>query len=117
MLFNIVNSLQQCWQQNIVPYSSHQLETSCSFFAVQLMFQVDTPRNAVPIKNLLYITIQTYTEPKYFYSVVKNGKKGTPAAVSLLNLGFSADCNALWSSQGNVILLNCRKHKIFGSER
>ena len=31
MLFNIVNSLEQCGQQNIVQYCFHQLVTSCSF--------------------------------------------------------------------------------------
>ena len=34
MLFNVVNSLEQCGQQNIVQYCFHQLRTSCSFFAV-----------------------------------------------------------------------------------
>ena len=34
MLFNSVNSLEQCGQQNIVQYCFHQLGTSCSFFAV-----------------------------------------------------------------------------------
>ena len=34
MLFNVVNSQEQCEQQNIVQYCFHQLGTSCSFFAV-----------------------------------------------------------------------------------
>ena len=34
MLFNVVNRLEQCGQQNIVQYCFHQLGTSCSFFAV-----------------------------------------------------------------------------------
>ena len=35
ILFNTVNSLDQCAQQNIVQYCFHQLGTSCSFFAVK----------------------------------------------------------------------------------
>ena len=34
MLFNIVNSPEQCGQQNTVQYCFRQLGTSCSFFAV-----------------------------------------------------------------------------------
>ena len=34
ILFNTVNSQEQCGQQNIVQYCFHQLGTSCSFFAV-----------------------------------------------------------------------------------
>ena len=33
MLFNIVNSSEQCWQQNIVQYCFDQPGTSRSFFA------------------------------------------------------------------------------------
>ena len=36
MLFNTVNSLEQCGQQNIVQYCFHKLGTSCSFFAVYI---------------------------------------------------------------------------------
>ena len=33
-LNNIVNNLEQCWQQNIVQSCFHQARTGCSFFAV-----------------------------------------------------------------------------------
>ena len=34
ILFNTVNSLEQCGQQNIVQYCFHQLATSCSFWLI-----------------------------------------------------------------------------------
>ena len=34
MLFNIANSLEQCYQQNIVQYCFDQLGTSCSFWLI-----------------------------------------------------------------------------------
>ena len=34
ILFNTVNSLGQCGQQNIVQYCFHQLGTSCSFWLI-----------------------------------------------------------------------------------
>ena len=46
ILFDIVNSLKQCWQQNIVQCCFHQLGTSCSFFAVYNYVQCgQRPRN------------------------------------------------------------------------
>ena len=34
MLFNVVNSLEQCGQQNVVQYCFHQLRASCSFWLI-----------------------------------------------------------------------------------
>ena len=36
ILLNTVNSLEQCWQQNIVQYCFHQLGTSCSFWLISV---------------------------------------------------------------------------------
>ena len=40
MLNNIVDKLEQCWQQNIVQYRFHQARTGCSFFAVYVKAHV-----------------------------------------------------------------------------
>ena len=39
MLNNIVDNLEQCWQQNIVQCCLHQARTGCSFFAVYIQMQ------------------------------------------------------------------------------
>ena len=53
ILFNTVNSLEQCGQQNVVQYCFHQLGTSCSFFAVYNPYHVhpDAP------SHLLYVHV------------------------------------------------------------
>ena len=69
ILFNIVNSQEQCGQQNIVQYGFHQLGTSCSFFAVYTrknyeLLKTGLNNVVLPILLIVVNNIEQVVEPE-----------------------------------------------------